>query len=161
MTFRRLLHPLATMLVTLLFAACAAPVASTQATPRFVPANATPPTIAMASNELVGPTWQWQGSALPGGGALEVSSPEHYTLTFQAGGRVLLRADCNRGSGGYELSDQRMTMGPAATTKMGCPPGSQDAEFLRQLSAVASYAIKGNELVLTLRDGGAMRFRAA
>ena len=89
----------------------------------------------MASNELVGRVWQWQRSDLPGGKSVAVASPERYTLAFQAGGRVLLRADCNRGSGSYEVNGNAMKMGPAATTKMGCPPDSQDGEFLRQLGA--------------------------
>jgi heat shock protein HslJ len=88
-----------------------------------------------------------------------VASPERYTLAFQAGGRVLLRADCNRGSGSYEVNGSAMKMGPAATTKMGCPPDSQDGEFLRQLARVAGFSVAGGELVLTLRDGGTMRLR--
>ena len=161
MTFRVPSQRLATLLLPLLCAACTTPDTATSATPPFVPANAAPPVVSVASDELVGPTWQWQGSAPKGGGAVEVAAPERYTLNFQAGGRVLLRADCNRGSGGYEVNGQSMTMGPAATTKMGCPPGSRDSEFLRELATVTTYAINGNELVLTLRDGGIMRFRAS
>jgi len=43
---------------------------------------------------------------------------------------------------------------------MGCPPGTQDTEFVAPLSRVASYAISDGELVLTLGDGGTMRLRA-
>jgi heat shock protein HslJ len=81
-------------------------------------------------------------------------------LAFQGGGRVNLRADCNRGSGAYEVNGNAMKLGAAALTRMGCPPGSQDAEFVAGLARVASYAIVDNELVLTLADGGTMRFRA-
>lgn len=141
--------------------ACAANPSGTGAAPTYVPANAAPPDIAMASNELVGRVWQWQRSDLPGGKSVTAASPERYTLAFQPGGRVLLRADCNRGSGSYEVNGNAMKMGPAATTKMGCPPDSQDGEFLRQLVEVTGYNVSGNELALTLRGGGTMRLRAA
>lgn len=141
-------------------AACASPTSGTGGAPVYVPANATPPTISMASNELVGRVWQWQRTDLPDGSAVAVASPERYTLAFEPGGRVQLRADCNRGSGTYEVNGNAMTMGPAATTKMGCPPDSQEGEFLRRISQVASYDVNGNELALTLRDRGTMRLRA-
>jgi heat shock protein HslJ len=129
--------------------------------PAFVPSNAAPPVIAMASNEIVGPVWQWQRTDLPGGASVVAAAPERYTLAFQGGGRVLLRADCNRGSGGYEVNDNAMKLGAVALTRMGCPPDSQDGEFLRQLERVARYAVAGGELALTLSDGGTMRFRRA
>ena len=142
--------------------ACAArDPASTAGAPAFVPSNATPPVIDMASNEIVGPVWQWQRTELPGGTSVIAAAPERYTLAFQAGGRVLLRADCNRGSGGYEVNDNAMKLGAVALTRMGCPPDSQDGEFLRQLERVARYAVAGGELALTLSDGGTMRFRRA
>lgn len=144
----------------LALSSCAAPPSGTGAAPAYVPANAAPPDIAMASNELVGRVWQWQRSDLPGGKSVPATSPERYTLAFQPGGRVLLRADCNRGSGAYEVNGNAMKMGPAATTKMGCPPDSQDGEFLRQLGQVTGYNVAGSELTLTLRDGGTMRLRA-
>jgi|PlaIllAssembly_1097288.scaffolds.fasta_scaffold31134_2 heat shock protein HslJ len=129
--------------------------------PAFVPSSAAPPVLDMSSNELVGPVWQWQRTDLPGSARVVAAAPDRYTLSFQGGGRVLLRADCNRGSGAYEVNDTTMKLGPAALTRMGCPPDSQDGEFLRQLARVARYTVAGGELVLTLSDGGTMRFRRA
>lgn len=151
------------LLAPLLFAlgACGAPAPGSGTAPAYVPANAKPPAIAVSAAELVGPVWQWQRSELAGGKTIVPAGPERYTLAFGPGGRVLLRADCNRGSGGYEVNGDAMTLGPAATTKIGCPGDSLDGEFLRQLSQVAGYAITGKELSLTLRDGGTMRLRAA
>jgi hypothetical protein len=54
-----------------------------------------------------------------------------------------------------------MKLSAAALTKMGCPAGSQDTEFVAELARVASYTVVSNELVLTLTDGGTMRFRAS
>jgi len=128
--------------------------------PAYVPANATPPVLSAASNELVGPVWQWQRTLMSDGRSIAAAAPERYTLTFEGGGRVLLRADCNRGSGTYEINGSTMKFGPAALTRMGCPPGSQDGEFALSLSRVASFAVVDGELELQLADGATMRFRA-
>jgi heat shock protein HslJ len=128
--------------------------------PTYAPAHATPPVMTVASNELVGPAWQWQRTQLADGKLVSPTAPDRYTLTFQGGGRVNLRADCNRGSGAYEVNGNAMKLSAAALTKMACPPGSQDTEFLAELARVASYGIVDSELMLTLGDGGTMRLRA-
>jgi heat shock protein HslJ len=115
--------------------------------------------VSAASNQLTGPVWQWTGTAAADGKVAVVAAPDRYTLTFQGGGRVLVRADCNRGGGGYEVSGSAMTMGPAALTRVACPPDSQDGAFMSQLSRVTGYAIAGNELTLALGDGRTMRLR--
>lgn len=128
--------------------------------PSYVPANAAPPELSAAANELAGPVWQWQRTQWPDGKSVAAAAPDRYTLKFEGGGRVLLRADCNRGSAPYEISGSAMKMGPAMLTRMGCPPGSQDTEFAGALAGVASYAIGNGELTLTLSGGATMRFRA-
>jgi heat shock protein HslJ len=128
--------------------------------PSYVPSNAMPPTLSAAANDLGLPTWQWQRTQLADGRTIVAAAPERYTLKFEGGGRVLLRADCNRGSGSYEVNGNSMKLGPAALTKMGCPAGSQDNEFAQALPRVASYAIDGGQLVLTLAGGGTMTLRA-
>jgi heat shock protein HslJ len=71
-----------------------------------------------------------------------------------------LRADCNRGNAGYTIDVNRaLSLTPAATTKMGCPPESKDTVFLRQLAEVAGYSLVDGGLVLTLKaNAGSMRF---
>jgi heat shock protein HslJ len=129
--------------------------------PAFVPGNAPPPTVTVASDELVGPVWQWQRTQLGNAPAVVAAAPERYTLSFQAGGRVNVRADCNRGNGSYEVNGAQIRFGAVALTKMGCPSGSQDAEFLRSLMQANAYAMVKGDLVLTLADGASMRFRGA
>ena len=127
--------------------------------PSYAPSGAMPPTLSAAANELAIPTWHWQRSQLADGRTVVAAGPERYTLRFEGGGRVLVRADCNRGSGAYEVNGNAMKFAPIALTRMGCPPGTQDAEFMQALSKAASYNIADGELVLTLSDGGTMRFR--
>jgi heat shock protein HslJ len=128
-------------------------------TPAYVPANAMPPVVSVASDEIVGPVWQWQRTQLGNSPAAVSAAPERYTLSFQGGGRVNVRADCNRGSASYDVSNAQMKIGAIALTKMACPAGSQDAEFLRSLAQTTNYAIDRGELVLMLADGASMRFR--
>ena len=128
--------------------------------PSYSPATAMPPTLSSAANDLGIPTWQWQRAKLAEGRDVSATAPDRYTLKFEGGGRVLLRADCNRGSGSYEVNGAAMKLSPIALTKMACPSGSQDTDFLQALSRVTSYAISDKELVLTLSGGGSMSFRA-
>jgi heat shock protein HslJ len=129
--------------------------------PATVLANAMPPVVTIASDALVGPEWQWQRTHLGAAPQVVAAAPDRYTISFQAGGRVNVRADCNRGSGGYEVNGTQMKFGAIALTRMMCPQGSQDMEFLRSLAQVTGYTMARGELLLALADGATMRFRAA
>ena len=126
-----------------------------------VPANALPPAVTVASDQLTGPVWQWQRTQQGSAPVILVAAPERYTLAFDGGGRVNVRADCNRGGGSYDVDGAALRFGAIALTRMGCPHGSQDGEFLRSLAQAAAYAVDRGELVLTLADGAKMRFRPA
>jgi len=128
--------------------------------PSYGAAGAMPPTLSVSSNDLTNRTWHWQRTQGDAGN-VAASAPDRYTLTFAGGGRVAVRADCNRGSGSYEVNGTAMKMGPVALTRMGCPAGTQDAEFVQTLVRVTGYSIADGELVLTLAPAGSMRFKAA
>jgi len=128
--------------------------------PSYGGAGVLPPTLAASSNDLTSRTWHWQRTDVDGR-TITASAPDRYTLTFEGGGRVSVRADCNRGSGSYEVNGTAMKMGPTALTRMGCPAGTQDAEFVQPLARVTGYAIANDELELTLGSAGSMRFKAA
>jgi heat shock protein HslJ len=144
------------------FAACAISdpnLAPRSGAPSYGAAGAMPPTLTPSANDLSIGTWHWQRTQFADGRTITAAAPDRYTLTFEGGGRMLVRADCNRGTGAYEVNGNAMKLGPAALTKMGCP-ASQDADFVQPLARVTSYAIADGELVLTLSDGGAMRLKA-
>ena len=114
-----------------------------------------PPAIpAAAAPELGGGTWHWLG--VDGSGSVP---RDRYTLDFMPDGRLVLLADCNRGSARYaQDAGGRLALTPVAATKMGCPAGSQDTVFLRQLGEVEGYRLDADGLRLQLRGGGSMRF---
>lgn len=126
--------------------------------PSYAPAGSAPPALSAASERLDIGTWQWVITEGPATASVKAAAPERYTLRFEGGGRVLVRADCNRGSGAYEVNGNAMTMKPIAMTRMGCPGGTQDTQFMLALSRVTAYQVRGDELALTLPDG-TMRFR--
>ncbi len=139
-----------------LVAACAEP------GPPVLPGrvNAPPPPLAESGDGLItGTAWAWQGTQAKDGARIVPDGPERYTLEFLPGGQVNVRADCNRGTASYALNGAQLSFGPVALTKMMCPPGSRDADFLRGLAAAATHELAGSSLVLSLRDAaGVMRF---
>ncbi len=150
---------------SVLLAACAFAVAGCAPTepksptlPGYV--NAPPPTMAAEGDALLtGTVWSWQGTQMREGTRITPDAPERYTLEFQPGGKANIRADCNRGSTSYVLTGNALNFGPIALTRAACPPGSRDAEFVKNLDAVSAQVFQGNELVLTLKgDAGSMRF---
>jgi heat shock protein HslJ len=127
--------------------------------------NAPPPEIIPVADAgdatLTVGIWLWQGTQRGGEPAIVPDAPERYTLEFQPGGRVSVRADCNRGSGSYTLNGASLTFGPLALTRAMCAPGSLDVEFLRGLTATSTHRNNGRELVLMFAgNAGSMRFRA-
>jgi len=152
-------------LLTLPFAlaACTATGAGGPALPGYV--NAPPPPLAPAAAAEtlpMGVVWSWQGTQMSDDTRFVPDAPERYTLEFLPGGKVGVRADCNRGNGSYQRDGNAIAIGPIALTRMMCPPGSRDAEFLKGLANVSGMLFRGSDLVLTLKvDSGSMRFTPA
>jgi putative lipoprotein len=62
-------------------------------------------------------------------------------------------AGCNRYTGSYTLSSEKLEFGPAAATKMACDQGTDvETAYLAVLPKVASYQMNGS--TLELRDAG-------
>jgi heat shock protein HslJ len=150
-------------LCSAMLAACAAP--SGPDAPPLPPIRSAilPPAMpdTETAEQLTGRVYAWQRTER-GGSTITATAPERYTIEFMPNGRAALRADCNRGAASYTLpATGRLTISAAATTKMACPEGSQDSEFLRELAQVEAYLFTGRELKLILaNDAGTMVFSA-
>jgi heat shock protein HslJ len=92
-------------------------------------------------------TWYWLGSVAAGELAPEVSAPQRYTVAF-AEGRAVVQADCNRGSGSYELDGQTLRIGAIALTRAACLPPSVGGLYAQQLQA--AHRLERYEDVLRL-----------
>jgi heat shock protein HslJ len=66
------------------------------------------------------------------------------TIEFRADGSVSGFAACNTFHGSYETDGASLTLGPLATTRIGCPPPAStvEAEYLEALSGVTGWAIE-------------------
>lgn len=81
------------------------------------------------------------------------------TLSFDAG-QVAGRAACNRFTAGYTITGEGLRFGPAAATRMACPPDRMAAEgaFLAALAKVDRFDITDEgDLVLIGGDRDLMR----
>ena len=111
-----------------------------------------------APGAVTGQVWQWTGTVTPAE-TIDSPAPDRYTLELAPNGRLLVRADCNRGTGSYRIGEGTIALGPIATTRMACPPGSLDAGYLADLQRAAAFFVEDGRLHLALpADSGTMRF---
>ncbi|MBE7551397.1 MAG: copper resistance protein NlpE N-terminal domain-containing protein [Anaerolineales bacterium] len=109
-------------------------------------------------NNLIG-RWHWQQTQESSGDLTTPLDPTRYTIEFMADGRVTVQSDCNQGAGNYTANANTLDIGELVTTKMACPSGSLNMEFLRQLDEVNSFLFKDGNLYLELPvDTGSMEF---
>jgi heat shock protein HslJ len=109
---------------------------------------------------LTGVTWTLQ-EIRGGSSPASPGDPSLYTLTFGDDGRVAVRADCNSGSGSYTVTGSQITIGPVATTRVACPPGSLYDQFMQAIEAANSFTFSEGQLLLVWpEDGGTLVFAA-
>jgi len=110
--------------------------------------------------DVVGREWKWVRTVTPIE-IIESSDPARYTLRLDANGRAVIQFDCNRGGGDYQIEEGKLSFGPLMSTRMACPPDSQDTVFMGELSRISSFFVAGGDLFLEMpMDSGTMRFEA-
>jgi heat shock protein HslJ len=119
----------------------------------------------LPSPPLVG---QWQLTGYNNGKQAMVSPSNGTTvnLEFRDDGTFGGSDGCNRYMSGYTLVGDTLTIGPLASTRMGCkgPQGAaeQASDYAAALSSVTGYRIDGGELILLTGAGQpAARYRPA
>jgi heat shock protein HslJ len=114
----------------------------------------------IAPDALFDHTWLWHDTADSHGIKVLPANPERYTLRFSRDGRLAVVADCNRGTGPYALTKDRLTIKPLAMTRVFCFGQSQADAFVAALMKVEEFALDAKVLKLKLKDGGAMTLSA-
>ena len=110
------------------------------------------------AGSLPGGTWRLVAIQRPGAAEEAVAGDPRYTVAF-ADGRLTGLAHCNRYTGGYQEPEPgKLKVAPMATTLMACPGASIADEFLRAVGGATGYELRGERLVLTYGDGGALTF---
>jgi heat shock protein HslJ len=112
----------------------------------------TAPSSTLTVDQLSG-TWNLV-SIQPAGQAEQVAPPgASYTLTF-ADGRLSTRVDCNVCNGGFTLSSQTLTAGPAlACTRAACPTMAFESVYTSLLSGESTVSLSSNLLALSSARG--------
>jgi heat shock protein HslJ len=85
-----------------------------------------------------------------------VDDPERYYMVFLDDGTYLFVADCNRGSGTYTRNGSSLALAPGPMTLVACAEGSQSDQFVELFDQVEGYIVDGDNLLLSLTDGGVM-----
>jgi heat shock protein HslJ len=103
--------------------------------------------------------WQWTLFTVTSPASqTEVPDPTRYTISFEEGGRIQIKADCNSGSGTYETDGAAMRINVTTITFAQCPEGSMSEDFMAELRAVDTYHLEDGRLALEPKDdAGEMR----
>ena len=77
------------------------------------------------------------------------------TANFGADGQLTGNGGCNTYSASYKIDGDKITIGPAVSTKKACEQAVMDQEqqYLAALSTAATYRIDGSKLELRTADG--------
>src|SRR5262245_8702527 len=102
--------------------------------------------------------WHWVATVTPTARVV-CDNPATYALTFLPDSTVRLLIDCNRGSGPYLINGHDIRIGPVATTRMMCPPGSMDAAFGANIDSVTSWSHNADTLQLQMKTGSMLLVR--
>lgn len=151
------------LLAAVVLSACSTPTTpppptNTPEPPTETPAPSPLP-VDYSSLPFVDQTWYWLGTQSSSDAKIETADPSIYSIQFMADGTYNGQADCNRINGSFVADGANLTLQAGAMTLAACPPGSQSDEFLKELTAVASFLMQDGSLLLNLsQDGGTMKF---
>lgn len=110
---------------------------------------------AVAADTIGRGPWHWIAT-VTSTERVTCDNPDTYALTFLPDSTVRLLIDCNRGSGPYHIDGHDIRIGPLATTRMMCPPGSMDAAFAANINSVQAWSHNADTLQLQMQTGGSM-----
>ena len=102
---------------------------------------------------------EWIIEDIDGAGVID-GSPA--SLLFQEDGRLAGNATCNRLIGTFETDGDTLTLSPAGTTMMACPPALEEQErrLLSLLEAVARFRFEADgALILQTANGESITAR--
>lgn len=90
---------------------------------------------------------QWRLSHL---GDQPVLAHPPATLLFGTDGRLSGHSACNRFTGSYQLEGDRLSVGPVAATRIGCPGpiGQQESHYLQALQGARQVQQQDGALLI-------------
>ena len=86
-------------------------------------------------------------------------NPAQYVLQLFHNGTVLVKADCNRGTGTFELVGKQLTLHNIGYTREICLPGSLSGQYINALDAAFSCMLRDEYLfIYSAADSGVLKF---
>jgi heat shock protein HslJ len=118
---------------------------------------ALPPPLASG---LAGTSWQLVRFKGSDDTTLTPDDRSKYTISFEGGGKLTARIDCNRGVGTWkEGGPGQIEFGPLALTRAMCPPGSLHDQIVRHWEHITSFILRDGHLFLAVKmDSGIYEF---
>jgi heat shock protein HslJ len=101
-------------------------------------------------------TWSLQSLTEAGSPEVTITNPGIFTLAL-VDGKVQVRADCNRASAGYTITDRTLSVGLMASTRAYCASAPLDSQYLALLGGENVIDISGTSLQLS-SSRGTLRF---
>ena len=112
-----------------------------------------------AATSLPSGTWRLVSLQEKGQAEVPIAQPERFTAEFAAGGRVHLRADCNRCAGSYNADGGRLSVGAMACTRAFCTETAPlDETFTVLVGRAQTWVADGDRRLELSSDAGRLRF---
>ena len=85
------------------------------------------------------------------------------TFEFDNEGNIAGDGSCNRFGGSCKIEGDKIEVGPLRSTRRACEPGimQQEHRFLALLGAATTWAMDGDEIILTAPEGEIRAIRQA
>lgn len=113
--------------------------------------------VAVAS--LPGGTWRLASLRETGQSEVAIARPDLFTVEFTAGGRIELRADCNRCTGSYTSGAGSLSVTPMACTRAYCVATAPlDGTFTMLAGDATTWTSSDRQLELA-GGAGILRFQ--
>lgn len=121
-------------------------------------------TSGLEESALAGTSWVWTQTQMSDGAVRSPATAGAFTLTFGDAGAASVTTDCNTFTGAYtEGADGVLVIDLPISTRMACPDGSQEQEFIADVTSISRYLIteEGVLALLLPADSGSMLFDPA
>jgi len=112
--------------------------------------------------DITGKEWQLTEIQYFNNTKVNPVTPAHYTLQLFHNGTVLVKADCNRGTGTFVLVGKKLTFQKIGYTREMCLPGSLSGQYIKALETAVSCMVRDGYLsIYSTADSGILEFAPA
>ncbi len=94
---------------------------------------------------LSGTTWEWEGE-LDNEGFVGTDNPSAFKIEFKQNGWFAFQADCQRGTGIYEINGEHIALAVIKASHMNCGHGSRANDFQHALESLRTFRVAETKL---------------